>query len=306
MAKQCADGVSLNEQTESDSSQTTSRSSTSPPPPEPRGQTAITTTPVKTTATIYGNGADKYFASVPIQETKITKSAESTDQCAIPSNVVQQLPPQPPQPSLSTVVVAAVAAASPSASAPLPVRPQPGLSPRLEMRLAMNRDILYDEDLMNYEPGPDLTTILGHDLSSYRRMTGKDIIMNRIVPSSSRTCSPRHQQLQQQNGGMINTSAVYQNNSKMDTPIPNRKRLKLPTWNTFGSADRGKQKFFKNVAFKFPLLAEENALTDLERLARREKIYCTTQISRRQMKEIQLNDDDMLNTTASAKRPNKL
>lgn len=36
-----------------------------------------------------------------------------------------------------------------------------GLSPRLEMRLALNHDILGDEDLICYEPGPDLTTILG-------------------------------------------------------------------------------------------------------------------------------------------------
>lgn len=36
-----------------------------------------------------------------------------------------------------------------------------GLSPRLEMRLALNHDILGDEDLICYDPGPDLTTILG-------------------------------------------------------------------------------------------------------------------------------------------------
>jgi len=37
-----------------------------------------------------------------------------------------------------------------------------GLSPRLEMRLALNQDILGDEDLMNYDPGPNLTSILGY------------------------------------------------------------------------------------------------------------------------------------------------
>ena len=36
-----------------------------------------------------------------------------------------------------------------------------GLSPRLEMRLALNHDIMGDEDLISYDPGPDLTTILG-------------------------------------------------------------------------------------------------------------------------------------------------
>lgn len=232
MAKICDDGASLDEQTESDSSQTTSRSSTSPPPPEPRGQTAITTTPVRTTTTIFGNVADKYYASVPIQETRITKSAESTDQCAIPFNVAPQQ--QQPPPSQLTEMLPPP---PPTPVTDLPVQQQQlarGLSPRLEMRLAMNRDILYDEDLMNYEPGPDLTTILGHDLSSYRRITGKDIIMNRIVSSSSHTNSPHHQ-----NGGM-NTLSAQQNNSKMDTPILNRKNLKLPTWKAFGSAERGK------------------------------------------------------------------
>lgn len=248
MAKQCADGVNLEEQTESDSSRTTSRSSTSPPP-EPRGQTAITTTPVRSTTQIFGNVADKYYASVPIQETKITKSAESTDQCAIPSNVVQQQ-----QSQLQPLM--AQAAQQPSTTSTIQQQQMGatrGLSPRLEMRLAMNRDILYDEDLMNYEPGPDLTTILGHDLSSYRRMTGKDIIMNRIVSSSSRTCSPRHQ-----NGGMQTTMNTQvdrnsNNNSKMDTPTPNRKKLKLPTWNTFGSADRG------TLPFSVPTIISSNA-----------------------------------------------
>lgn len=247
MAKQCAAGVSLDEQTESDSSRTTSRSSTSPPPPEPRGQTAITTTPVRSTTTIFGNAADKYYASVPIQETKITKSAESTDQCAIRSNAVPQPQSQLMGESQPLTDTAHQQQESVPSQPPTPLPPAAppirGLSPRLEMRLAMNQDILYDEDLMNYAPGPDLTSILGHDLSSYRRMTGKDIIMNRIVSSSSRTCSPRHQ-----NGGMHqavtsaenNIQANFNNNSKMDIPTPNRKKLRLPTWNTFGSADRGK------------------------------------------------------------------
>ena len=48
------------------------------------------------------------------------------------------------------------------------------------MRLALNHDIMGDEDLISYE-GPSLTSILGRDLSSYHRITGKDIIMNRIM-----------------------------------------------------------------------------------------------------------------------------
>jgi len=59
---------------------------------------------------------------------------------------------------------AAVAQPAAPPDAP-PAAPVPhagcGLSPRLEMRLALNHDILGDEDLICYEPGPDLTTILG-------------------------------------------------------------------------------------------------------------------------------------------------
>lgn len=43
-----------------------------------------------------------------------------------------------------------------------------GLSPRLEMRLALNHDILGDEDLICYDPGPDLTRILGYIKDIYR------------------------------------------------------------------------------------------------------------------------------------------
>jgi hypothetical protein len=39
------------------------------------------------------------------------------------------------------------------------------LSPRLEMRLALNHDILGDDDLTDYQ---DLTAILGRDLSSFQ------------------------------------------------------------------------------------------------------------------------------------------
>lgn len=48
------------------------------------------------------------------------------------------------------------------------------LSPRLEMRLALNHDILGDEDLISFDPGPpNLEAILGRDLSSYHRFTGR-------------------------------------------------------------------------------------------------------------------------------------
>lgn len=91
-----------------------------------------------------------------------------------------------------------------------------GLSPRLEMRLALNNDIMGDEDLICYDPGPDLATILGRDLSTYHRFTGRDLISrsaSRIVPKEARI------------------SFCQQKNSKMDTPTPNRKKSNQNTWN---------------------------------------------------------------------------
>ncbi|XP_055855925.1 serine-rich adhesin for platelets isoform X2 [Episyrphus balteatus] len=84
-----------------------------------------------------------------------------------------------------------------------------GLSPRLEMRLALNHDILGDEDLINYDPGPDLTTILGHDLTTFHRLTGRDLL--------TRTVSNRVQPKE----AVI--SFCQQRNSKMDTPTVNRR-----------------------------------------------------------------------------------
>ncbi|XP_032582164.1 uncharacterized protein LOC6616148 isoform X1 [Drosophila sechellia] len=106
------------------------------------------------------------------------------------------------------------AAPAPSTAAPdAPTAPMPhagcGLSPRLEMRLALNHDILGDEDLICYEPGPDLTTILGHDLSTFHRLTGRDLLSrsatNRVQPKEA----------------VISYS--QQRNSKMDTPTVNRR-----------------------------------------------------------------------------------
>nr|NP_570001.5 Protostome-specific GEF, isoform F [Drosophila melanogaster]AAF45777.5 Protostome-specific GEF, isoform F [Drosophila melanogaster] len=103
---------------------------------------------------------------------------------------------------------------APSTAAPdAPTVPMPhagcGLSPRLEMRLALNHDILGDEDLICYEPGPDLTTILGHDLSTFHRLTGRDLLSrsatNRVQPKEA----------------VISYS--QQRNSKMDTPTVNRR-----------------------------------------------------------------------------------
>lgn len=98
-------------------------------------------------------------------------------------------------------------------------------SPRLEMRLALNHDILDDEDLIGFDPGPkNLAAILGRDLSSYHRFTGRDLISrsaSRIVPKEA---------------ALISYS--QQKNSKMDTPIPNRKKPNPNTWNNSVSVDQ--------------------------------------------------------------------
>lgn len=141
-----------------------------------------------------------------------------------------------------------------------------GMSPRLEMRLALNRDIMNDEDLINYGNGLDLA-ILGLDLSSYRKQTGHEMLnrspplrftgttMSRAVVASS-CSSPQQQQ---------------ENNSKMDTPTPSRRRASPSTWSSFASVDRG-----DGVGENRSSKSNERNLSDLERLARQEKMYSST------------------------------
>lgn len=172
----------------------------------------------------------------------------------------------------------------------------------LEMRLAMNNDILGDEDLMSYAPAPDLTSILGRDLSTYHRMSGRDIIMNQIITRtdgsspSSRSSNPSDRADQP-------NSSCQQNNSKMDTPILNRR---LPrTWSSSGFVRKGEKSLTEKARNKkahesfFRLFTEEKALSDLERLARREKIYC--------MKlQNQNSDSDSSSKTIVPSKKNKL
>lgn len=111
----------------------------------------------------------------------------------------------------------------------------------LEMRLAMNNDILGDEDLVSYIPGPNVTTFLvGRDLSSYHRMSGRDIIMNRIM--DRRDTSPQQSRTFSQNEKRNDPLSSYsqQKNSKMDTPILNRK-AKQRIWNSSGFVQKGKK-----------------------------------------------------------------
>ncbi|KAG5674024.1 hypothetical protein PVAND_004015 [Polypedilum vanderplanki] len=130
----------------------------------------------------------------------------------------------------------------------------------LEMRLAMNNDILGDEDLINYVPGPNLTSILGHDLSSYHRVMGRDIIMNRIMDRRDISLPSLNSYSQNERKNDQPSSYSQQKNSKMDTPILNRK-TKQRIWNNSGFVQK----------------EEKTALSDLEKLARREKIYCMSQ-----------------------------
>ncbi|XP_051860720.1 pneumococcal serine-rich repeat protein isoform X2 [Drosophila albomicans] len=144
----------------------------------------------------------------------VTSSA-TVSRMAKPSRSIQSSPAavQPPLPARERERVreednGAGAGQRTAAVAPVP-HVGCGLSPRLEMRLALNHDILGDEDLICYEPGPDLTTILGHDLSTFHRLTGRDLLSrsatNRVQPKEA----------------VISYS--QQRNSKMDTPTVNRR-----------------------------------------------------------------------------------
>lgn len=100
------------------------------------------------------------------------------------------------------------------------------LSPRLEMRLALNHDILGDEDLISFEPGPKLESILARDLSSYHRFTGRDLMSR---SSNHHRIAPKE----------TDHSFYAQKNSKMDTPTPNRKQSSPNTWNNSACAAAG-------------------------------------------------------------------
>ncbi|XP_034481903.1 serine-rich adhesin for platelets [Drosophila innubila] len=220
----------------------------------------------------------------------------------------QQQPPPPPEEEKTkkkegedeiTVQRSVVAAPAPHFGC--------GLSPRLEMRLALNHDILGDEDLICYEPGPDLTTILGHDLSTFHRLTGRDLLSrsatNRVQPKEA----------------VISYS--QQRNSKMDTPTVNRRPRptvsaasgpgtrsrsssshgsRSPsvvgsvravvdrqrphpnpnTWNSSASAARaaGGSGNVADSSINCSNNSGGSKLGDLEILARREKTYCMSQL----------------------------
>ncbi|XP_073831447.1 protostome-specific GEF [Musca autumnalis] len=206
------------------------------------------------------------------------------------------------------------------------------LSPRLEMRLALNQDIMGDEDLISYDPGPDLTTILVHDLSTFHRLTGRDLLnrsaMNRVQPKEA----------------VISYS--QQRNSKMDTPTVNRRPrphlnnsinngnaatgMPVPstmasttttipaassmpfagsvrvadvqqhlqpnrnTWSNFAFADRNRDVNASDANSK-----DDSKLSDLEILARREKIYCMSQLRSGSRVKTMTTTKIMASTTAT-------
>lgn len=126
-----------------------------------------------------------------------------------------------------------------------PVTPTLRTPRSLEMRLAMNNDILGDEDLMNYAPGPDLTSILGRDLSTYHRVSGRDIIMNQVMNRMENSYPPSRFNNQNDNRNDPLSSSCQQNNSKMDTPILNRKLQR--TWSSSGFARKGYRNFLNQI-----------------------------------------------------------
>lgn len=105
------------------------------------------------------------------------------------------------------------------------------------------------------------------------------------------------------------SSFSQQKNSKMDTPIPKRKAAKQRIWSSSGYAPKGEQfevscDFDANlIALKSSPTDEKTALSDLEKLARREKIYCMTQ----QREGQQNSDSDSVSSQVTASnKSNKL
>uniref|UniRef100_A0A1I8NSQ2 Uncharacterized protein n=1 Tax=Stomoxys calcitrans TaxID=35570 RepID=A0A1I8NSQ2_STOCA len=202
------------------------------------------------------------------------------------------------------------------------------LSPRLEMRLALNQDIMGDEDLISYDPGPELTTILVQDLSTFHRLTGRDLLnrsaMNRVQPKeavisysqqrNSKMDTPtvnRRPRPQQLNSSSATTSTNGTNAASMTMPaavpassmpfagsarvagVPQHLQPNRNTWSSSAYADPSRD---GNVSDANN--SDDSKLSDLEILARREKIYCMSQLrsgSRAKMAKT------MTTTTATSK-----
>ncbi|KAI8120614.1 hypothetical protein CVS40_8138 [Lucilia cuprina] len=205
-----------------------------------------------------------------------------------------------------------------------------GLSPRLEMRLALNHDILGDEDLISYDPGPDLTTILGHDLSTFQRRTGRDLLnrsaTNRVQPkeavisfSQQRNSKmdtptvnrrPRPQINNSTNNTPLNNSNNYNTSSSPASSmpfvgsarvggVPQHLQPNRNTWSSSVSVDRSRDGSVNDVSSSKNINYNrgDSKLSDLEILARREKIYCMSQL--KSGSQVKMGTKMMTTTTAS-------
>ncbi|XP_034650669.1 serine-rich adhesin for platelets [Drosophila subobscura] len=280
---------------------TTSSSVAVPAPSQKRQSSTIIETcllgaprPASATSSATASRIPKPSRASP--ETPHRQSSPATVGQPAPASTVEQVQPQAATTAEGSGVDQRSGHAAPAPHAGC------GLSPRLEMRLALNHDILGDEDLICYEPGPDLTTILGHDLSTFHRLTGRDLLSrsatNRVQPKEA----------------VISYS--QQRNSKMDTPTVNRRprpvsasvqsnhsssshgsprtagsaraggdprssqRASSPgPWTSSGYAARAVAGSASGADSSIACSSSRGGskLGDLEILARREKIYCMSQ-----------------------------
>lgn len=192
------------------------------------------------TAITSGSSADGGFSPVRPRQPPPIKPRRAI---IVASAIKAAMPAPAAAPSVAiTAPVAATSGAietmidGPSTAPPSPPPPQQPihqtairLSPRLEMRLALNQDILGEEDLINFEHGTiNLESILGRDLSSYQRCTGKDLMQ--VRPTHTNRIAPTDVSL---------LAYASQKNSKMDTPTPNRRKPNQNTWNSSACAAAG-------------------------------------------------------------------
>lgn len=166
------------------------------------------------------------------------------------------------------------------------------ISPRLEMRLALHQDIMSDEDLINYGNGLDLAAILGHDLSSYQKRTGREM----LCPSPQQRSTGQIRTTVRA-AGMASSCAwkqqhLQQNHSKMDTPQLGRRLVSPSTWSSSASVDQ---------------LRDGNSahLSDLEKLARNEKTAARLRNGQRAANTEEEDQDQTAGLTSTQSTPKR-
>lgn len=176
------------------------------------------------------------------------------------------------------------------------------ITPRLEMRLALNHEIMGDEDLIGFEPRleANLAAILNRDLSSYHRFTGRDLISR----SASRV-GPKE---------TAHISFSQQKNSKMDTPTPNRKKSNQNIWNSSASVAASEyapsEMVWPSATMLFICCCSHTRarvgtgknLSDLERLAKLELKSKTTPVEHRSTNRTVKTDCDRAKTATKSKK----